>query len=370
MSTKKVAFASLLALGALAGAEVAARVALAVSGIPWATLVPATVKAGEPHPTLLYEDPPFLPYALRPSLDVWMNPVERAPIGAARERWIDVRTNAWGGRGGEVAMPKPPGAIRIAAIGGSTTFGWTREEWAWTTQLAAILEPSNGGTSRIEVLNFGTPKATSVFSLVVLATKVIHLDPDVVVVYHGINDVSSWRFEGLRPDHGHLFADLRRVPRWVESIPGWAFRSALVTAVAHATALRLERNLGERTDLVPLSPPERFDTREGIEILLANYRSMDGICRAHGARFVTATFHVLREDDAWGRSIVALNDALRAWASAADVPLADLAAEIPHDDPTFHVDGAHFTPKGERAVARILAETLRREVLPRLDGSE
>ena len=102
----------------------------------------------------------------------------------------------------------------------------------------------------------------------------------------------------------------------------------------------------------------------GSQILHDNYRSMRGICRAHGARFVSATFHVLDEGDAFGRAIVAWNDVLRRWAKQEDVPIADLAGRIPHGDGSLHVDQAHFTAAGDARVAEIFEETLRERVLP------
>lgn len=321
-----------------------------------ADLVPATVKAGEPHPVRLYEAHPFLPYKLRPGLRVWLVP------GRGSGRRIEYRINSFGGRGDEPLVPKPPGLVRIAALGGSTTFSiFNSEEESWPKVLERRLDADAAPGTRYEVLHFGMPKASSPYSLVVLATRVIQLRPDVVIVYHGINDVSAWRFPGLLPDHSHVYADLRPVPAWVERVPAWAFRSALVTFGVQRLALRLEDNFGERPDLARPGAP---DVPHGVAILLDHYRSMRGICEAHGARFMSATFHVLREDDAWGRAVAALNDALRRFGREERVPVADLAARLPHADRRLHADGAHFTPRGDALAAQVFEQTLRTEVLP------
>lgn len=346
--------------------EAAVRIAWHLGKVSMHTKVPATVKANAPYATLLYESHPFLPWALRPGVAVVLNPERKAPAGTRRRRWVDHRINSLGARGGEIAVPKPKGTVRIATLGGSTTFSiHTNAESSWPSVLGTLLNARSGGSPRYEVLNFGTPKATSPYSLVMLATRVIHLQPDVVVAYEAVNEVSNWRFAGLRPDHSHVFADLDEVPRWVEEVPGWAFRSALVTATVYQLALRKEEHFGERKGL----KTGAFAREEGTRIFLANYRSMRGICDAHGARFVAATFHTLSENDSWGREIAALNQSLREWGAAEGVPVADPAARIPREDRSLHTDGAHLTVEGNRRVAEVIAETLQRDVLPRLAPS-
>lgn len=358
----------LLALGlGLVLALLLAELGLRVFAKSFHAWIPATIKAGEPYPKNLYQAHPFLPYTLRPGVNVWLNPVRKSPIGESRRFWIDHRINALGARGDEVATLKPANVVRIAALGGSTTFSVTnREEDSWPRLLAKRLAATQTGATRYEVLNFGTPKAASPYTLVLLATRVIALKPDVVIVYDGINDVSNWRFSGLGPDHSHVYADMREIPSWVESVPAWAFRSALVTFAVYRSALRSEETFGERADL----RPGEMDVARGVQILLDNYRSMRGICRAHGARFVSATFHVLDESDEFGRAIVAWNDALRRWAKEEEVTIADLAGRIPHGDGSLHVDQAHFTAAGDALVAEIFEETLRERVLREIATAE
>jgi lysophospholipase L1-like esterase len=326
-----------------------------------AQFVPATVRANESYPRILVEGHPFLPFMLRRATHVWMNPMGDPP-GQGADHRVDYRINSLGGRGDEVAAQKPPGSIRIVALGGSTTFGvHVQEEHSWPSVLGRLLNDQSGGSPRYEVLNFGTPMASSPYTLVALATKVIHLRPDIVVVYDGVNDISNWRFPGLRPDHSHVFEDMRAIPGWVEWVPAWGFRSALVAAAVHALALRQDRGIGIRTDLPPPGP---IDHESGIPNLLDNYRSMRAIADAHGARFVTATLHLMSEEDEWGRAVVEFNRRLDEWGAAENIPVVPLAARIPHGEATIHTDGAHFTAKGERLVAELIAERLARHVLP------
>lgn len=317
--------------------------------------MPASIRANAEYPVLLYEPHPFLPFVLKPTPRVWLNLDTTSPPGQNRPAWIDHRINQLNGRGPEVTMPKPAGVFRIVALGESTTFSiHTREAQSWPVVLEGRLNAEPGDHPRYEVLNFGTPRATSVYSLVAFATKVVHLQPDLLIAYHGVNDASTWRFPGLKPDHSHSFADMKPVPGWVEWVPAAAFRSATVTFLVQQLALRLERNFAERDNLRP--GPMRIP--EGIGILLDNYRSMKAVAGAYKAGFMTATFHVMNEHDEYGKAIGQLNRSLLEWGRTEQVPVADLAARIPHDDESVHSDGAHFTAKGDRMVAEILAETI------------
>lgn len=99
--------------------------------------------------------------------------------------------NRMGYRGPEIEVPKPAGIFRIVALGGSTTYSSsTSAEESYPAQLQDILRDSPYNYSNVEVVNAGVPGYTSWDTLVNYVLRVTELDPDMVIIYDGINDVS------------------------------------------------------------------------------------------------------------------------------------------------------------------------------------
>ena len=98
--------------------------------------------------------------------------------------------NSRGYRGPEIAVPKPAEVYRIVALGGSTTFGLFLENWrlAYPHRLQRHLRRAHG-YSHVEVVNAGAPQYTTWESAVNMLLRVPELEPDMVIIYHGINDV-------------------------------------------------------------------------------------------------------------------------------------------------------------------------------------
>ncbi|MCA9905207.1 MAG: SGNH/GDSL hydrolase family protein, partial [Anaerolineae bacterium] len=103
--------------------------------------------------------------------------------------------NEDGYRGPAVAMPKPDGVFRIVALGGSTTYGHgLNEAESWPRQFERVLH-EDYGLQQVEVVNLGSPGYFSLDSVVNLATRGLALEPDLVIVYHGINDAIVRMFQ-------------------------------------------------------------------------------------------------------------------------------------------------------------------------------
>jgi lysophospholipase L1-like esterase len=103
-----------------------------------------------------------------------------------------IRTNSRGFRGPEIAMPKPPGTVRIAFLGASTT--WCAEvsgdDKVWAHLVTEDLRRALPGT-RFDFVNGGVPGYTVKSSLKNLEHRVAPLQPDVIVIYHATNDLSG-----------------------------------------------------------------------------------------------------------------------------------------------------------------------------------
>ena len=98
--------------------------------------------------------------------------------------------NSLGYRGPEIAVPKPDAVYRIVAIGGSTTYGLFLDLWqlAYPRQLQETLQ-RDYGYGAVEVINAGVPQYSTWESAVNMLLRIPDLEPDLIIIYHGINDV-------------------------------------------------------------------------------------------------------------------------------------------------------------------------------------
>lgn len=118
-----------------------------------------------------------------------------------------LRINAQGFRGREVAREKPPGSLRVACIGGSTTTQGPEDDATYPARLEAKLRERFPGRA-LEVLNLGVSATWSNYWLQGdREDQLFALAPDVVVQYDGINDLAFV--------HLHQYAEAHPWRRWL-----------------------------------------------------------------------------------------------------------------------------------------------------------
>ena len=103
---------------------------------------------------------------------------------------ISIDINSFGFRSDEITREKPAGTIRIACLGGSTTFcaEASSNQATWPLRLGEMLQAQHPG-QKIEVINGAIPGCSLASSLENLRQRVLPLDPDIVIVYHAHNDM-------------------------------------------------------------------------------------------------------------------------------------------------------------------------------------
>jgi lysophospholipase L1-like esterase len=277
-------------------------------------------------------------------------------------------------------VPKPAGVYRILALGGSTTFGHALAvDETWPAQFERILHNDYGYT-QVEVVNLGVPGYFSLDSVVNLATHGLAHEPDLVMVYHGINDAIIRMFQDPACYQGESPLFGMALDRGI-----WQYAAAdlppstLYRVVAYALgAFDDPSEFDSRLEPTGLCPPEP----QGISPLdvLAqnppsaferNLRSIAGMSRAVGAETLFSTFawdvplaeDALRQNpdyfqlQAQLQGIAEQNDLIRQLAAELDVAVVDLAAEI-GTGPYFQGDMVHQTVEGARRQAEIYAAYL------------
>ena len=114
--------------------------------------------------------------------------VPRPGVIVSRLRQIQV--NELGFRGPALEAPKPAGRLRVAFLGGSTTFcaEATRDETTWPWLTAEGLGARFPDVP-VDHINAGVAGYTTTTSLRNLERRVVPHSPDLIVIYHASNDL-------------------------------------------------------------------------------------------------------------------------------------------------------------------------------------
>lgn len=287
-----------------------------------------------------------------------------------------------GFRGEEVELAKPPGRLRIACLGASTTYGhdmpW-RE--AWPAQLEALL--SERGIDA-EVVNAGVPGWVSLETRIGFEERVAPLAPDVVVVYQGRNELFPQSFRDYRADYSHYrdpdwdFVGTNRRHKDVFRFSRLALLLCTYRGQRFGWEKRLENpvygcNVKANVPTVD-EVIENLDDPQRTEGYRTQVESLVESARAAGARVVLCTMAFRVERFATGnipedpREYPALeaqvdenNEVVRDVGQRLGVPVAETEALSSRAD--LFRDDCHMTPAGHRRRAEVILETLVREGL-------
>jgi lysophospholipase L1-like esterase len=285
--------------------------------------------------------------------------------------------NSLGYRGGEFSREKPEGTYRIVALGGSTTYGVfiDRAEDAYPAQLEGILREEYG-YENVEVVNAGVQAYSSWETFINFSFRSLDLDPDLIIVYNAVNDVSMRLadpafFDGLNSGRGIWQFEGDPLPastlyRFVAIKLGWladprtadgfrrqpeGFSSCALTVsdgryycenfdmtpeelLAINTAVYFERNM---RNLVAVA------AQNDVEVMFSSWAYSPDRFDHPGGDFMTRSFMqaAVAEHNAILQQIAAEQGAL----------YYDFAGEL-DEDHGWWVDGLHLNPRGAREQAR------------------
>jgi hypothetical protein len=293
--------------------------------------------------------------------------------------------NRWGFRGEDIELAKPGGTYRIFVLGGSTVYcrevGFEQTHCRLQEKRVRRAYPH----VKVEVQNAGCPWHTSQHSLIKFLTKVEDFDPDLVIVYHGLNDLvrgftPPYVTRGdYQPDYGHYLGPAATLVhsyaedrgrfhlyvvdeartfldrRWFSDLRGTGEHTPPVreTAITEWKSLpsfaRNMRNLAAAVrskgiGLILASQPYLY--KEGMT---AQERSAAGAIQA--SRYETADVPSMI------CGMEKFNGTSRAVAREHGVVFVDLEKRVPKTLDYF-VDAFHYTPEGNRVVGEALGEAV------------
>ncbi len=294
--------------------------------------------------------------------------------GAHDPREDRIVINSLGYRSPERPRKKPLLVSRVVCAGGSTTWDpWAiTNETTWVSQLERRLRASG---RFVEVWNSGFPGWTSQENLIALAIRDLELEPDVVVLYQGINDLQPASHMPFSPDYAPFHADMQLSLLGFDVPPlPWYERLFLVERVR---ALLFGPPQGSfTTNAVPGTMRRTTLVPDAVRVFERNVRSFIALATAHGARVVLATqrFSPRRTKGVRGvlefampdldptsapQQLERLNDVLRGFAARGDADLADVARDVDWNGGDFR-DLMHTSPVGSTKLAAALVEPVGR----------
>lgn len=299
-------------------------------------------------------------------------------------------TNNLGFRGDYLAVPKPPGEFRVFAIGGSTTeCAYLDDTETMPAALQSELQAVAPAGRTVKVYNAGKSGDRSYDHVSMLVHRILHLQPDAIVVFLGINDLSASIAE---TDYLHRVEVVQSSVN-LRQMLGMIATEWQIPRRLRAVALRLqpksERKVLEeirwRLDLTDyVAAAHSGQEREGrprvwTEGFRTNLLTLIGAAGANGVKVTlmtqpsswnsrvdptAASRHWMLNhyrEEVMDAGLEAFNNVTRALAQEHGLPVADIARTMPKSGSHIY-DDVHLTPVGAAFAARALAQTMASQV--------
>ena len=292
--------------------------------------------------------------------------------------------NQWGFRGEEIEKKKHANIYRIFVLGGSTV---RCEETEFEKTHPRIMERElreHYPGIRIEVQNAGMDWHTSEHSLIKFLTKIQDFDPDLIIIYHGINDLyrsfspREFAYGPYKDDYSHYYGPLKgMIDAYYLKKDSIQLRSLsfLSRALQDLWFSDFQRERGETFARIPV---KEWKSLPAFERNMSNFAS---IVKSKNISLIMASQPFLYRKDLTERekktiwidrtfmaedrkipdfeSLVngmnAFNETSRKIANNYGIPFIDLEKLVPKTLDYLY-DDVHYTEKGNRLIGEALAQ--------------
>lgn len=266
-----------------------------------------------------------------------------------------VRTNAYGFRGPELLDPKPDNGFRIWVVGGSTTFDVYAPSDAHTWPALVGQSLAEAHPDRVvEVINAGIPGEVIAGNLEDFKRHAAAIQPDLLVYYHGPNDLRDIRFGGPPPPSGALekeFALLRAArgvvnKRYPQLPDEWS--------EARLSSHDLNEMI-RRIDLLLEVAQQR-----GVPVVMANhaFQHIDGKTGTESLSEVGEICVLMQmAPDNVVHMFRDYNNLVKGMAERKGLPFADVRGAVP-GDARYWGDALHFSAAGSVLAAAAVTEAI------------
>lgn len=293
--------------------------------------------------------------------------------------------NEQGFRGEEIERNSNQTKIRIACLGGSTTYSDGVKDYkeSYPFLLQSFLGEMG---QKVEVINAGVPGYNSLQNLKNYELRIKHLEPDYIVLYQGINDLQNrlvWPPEAFqdRPTVSSTPKKHRSTPLW-SSISCIRVPLVMLKLIESQTSLEAiievpDTYVGDeyRTQLMSGNYPTDLFKEVSIDSILTintaryfeiNTRQLIVAAEQAGSKVVLVTFVYSSdfEDIApklsrpeFQERLVEHNDIMRSLSEEFSLDLINLANTF-EARPELFTNGIHFNAEGNRQRSRQMAIVL------------
>jgi lysophospholipase L1-like esterase len=291
----------------------------------------------------------------------------RIPIPGGRFGPISI--NSFGFRGPEITEDKPPGRLRIAFLGGSTTYcaEVSGNEMTWPHLVWKTLH-ERWPKLDLDYLNAGVPGYTTRTLLPALERRVARFKPDIIVIYEATNDLSANSYR-LARDQGVVRARQEEDLGWLERHSLLAFLIHKNLEIMRQQALATSSSGKARLDRAQLDSEFRRDYAKLVEasgkvakivvtVTFAPRLRAEQSPEEQKKAAVTSLYYMpyLTIDDLI-TGFSHYNQVIRDAADADRTLLVGGEDTIP-GDAEHYTDSVHFTDAGSVAMAHRVAEGL------------
>ncbi|MFI5402450.1 MAG: SGNH/GDSL hydrolase family protein [Planctomycetota bacterium] len=278
-----------------------------------------------------------------------------------------IKIDSRGFRNDELEVPKPPGRIRLAFLGASTTFcaEASSNSATWPHLVCERLRKGCPG-HEFDYVNAGVQGYSVEHSIRNLEHRVRSLEPDLIFFYEAANDL-SWDTRTLAIEAG-LFSGNVDEPCWLSKISvvaSWMEKNAKVRL--RMRGLESEDQLRFDPDTLALGYRDRLEQLLRAAHEVAPVVAVGTFCwqvRADQPRkrqieaCNTAAYYMpWMNIDGFLSAQRAYNKAIREAAAATGVALVEGEDEIP-GDPVHFADSVHLTDAGCRAMAERVSKRI------------
>jgi lysophospholipase L1-like esterase len=254
----------------------------------------------------------------------------------------DIRTNAFGFRGPEIAERAAPGVARIAFVGDSIAMGWgVAEQDTFSSQVAAALTAQG---RKVDAYNLGVGNYNTQQELALFHDIGVRMRPDIIVLCYFINDAEP-------------------MPTYDDS--DWLEAHSAAWVVLNYRLDSLRRQFGVQPDWKHYYRNLYGSDAAGWIKTQQSLAAFAALAREIGASLIVFNIPELRELKSYPFADVTAK--VRAVVEGQKVPFVDLLPAIENLDPaSLWVTVPDPHPNGRADIA--LSKAMVPQIMPLLDG--
>lgn len=303
---------------------------------------------------------------------------------------IRYSTNNMGFRGDSLIQPKPISEYRIFLVGGSTTENlFVDDEFGFEKQIQNVLQNESGDRT-FKVLNAGKSGDATPDHLAMLSHRIVHLQPDLIVLFPGINDLN--RLAGKYDYLHYPVASTETQRTWIVDLKFFLSNFQVVRRVINIlnkdegnsrTSIFLKTNYADKVKEVQALPLNPEFPELDFSIYERNLISFIGMCKSQGIDLLlltqTHTWDSMEKDNLdfrhWmvgigqerynpedlAASLNGMNLRLKNIAEREQVPVLDLEQLIPKSI-EYYYDDCHFNKQGIITSSELVAKQIQSQL--------